>query len=279
MHRKLLIGRIQIRIVATSSDDGRLGVIGHRQRRCSAVKFRRVDVRLNPGFQLLIASRFRVGLRTGSQHRNKQRRWPGLPRRGVIHGDRRPGPVDELFLPGLVFLTQHHIQVLPPVLIALAKPAVAIALGIPLPVFFPHQLQRQMAMLLELLMNGFSVRLWPLPHRPDRHGMVPKQLGFQFFFAPAFGPWPDDSSRHRPLQILMDRAQPHSATACNLPLPEPNSNRNHRTSLTLRMDDLLAGTLFSLPMEFQCRDIVQRRLPLLRCACGKHSAPSRTRFR
>jgi hypothetical protein len=29
------------------------------------------------------------------------------------------------------------------------------------------------------------------------------------------------------------------------------------------MDDLLAGTLFSLFTEFLCRDIVQRRLPLL----------------
>src|SRR5882724_4884040 len=40
--------------------------------------------------------------------------------------------------------------------------------------------------------------------------------------------------------------------------PNLNSNRNRRTSLTFRMDDLLAGTLFSLCMEFQCRLIVQR---------------------
>src|ERR1700691_5928284 len=32
--------------------------------------------------------------------------------------------------------------------------------------------------------------------------------------------------------------------------PNLNSNRNRRTSLTFRMDDLLAGTLFSLCMEF-----------------------------
>jgi hypothetical protein len=41
--------------------------------------------------------------------------------------------------------------------------------------------------------------------------------------------------------------------------PNLNSNRNRKTSLTFRMDDLLAGTLFSLWMEFQCRLIVQRR--------------------
>src|ERR1700757_153377 len=45
------------------------------------------------------------------------------------------------------------------------------------------------------------------------------------------------------------------------------------------MDFLLAGTLFSLFMEFQCRVIVQRGYLLRRLACGKHSAPSRTPFR
>jgi hypothetical protein len=45
------------------------------------------------------------------------------------------------------------------------------------------------------------------------------------------------------------------------------------------MDNLLAGTLFSLSMEFQCRVIVQRRRAPLLLACGKHSAPSRTPFR
>jgi hypothetical protein len=40
-----------------------------------------------------------------------------------------------------------------------------------------------MAMLLELLMNGFPVRLRPLPHRSGLDRLLPKQLGFQFLFA------------------------------------------------------------------------------------------------
>src|ERR1019366_9730155 len=103
------------------------------------VKFQGVDVRLDPSLQLLIASRFRVGVRTGPQHRNKQRCRPRLPRRGVIDGDRCPRPVHEHLLPGFVFLTQHYIQVPPPVLIALAKPTVAISLRMRLTVFFPRQ--------------------------------------------------------------------------------------------------------------------------------------------
>jgi len=54
-------------------------------------------------------------------------------------------------------------------------------------VFFPDQLQSQMAMLLQLLMNGFPIRLRPLLHRFRPHRLVAKQLGFQFFFAQAFG--------------------------------------------------------------------------------------------
>ena len=88
-------------------------------------------------------------------------------------------------------------------------------------VFFPDQLQSQMAMLLQLLMNGFPIRLRPLLHCSGLYGLVPKQLCFQFFFAPAFRQRPTDSGCHRPFQILVDRAQPHSATACDLALPQP----------------------------------------------------------
>ncbi len=59
-----------------------------------------------------------------------------------------------------------------------------------------------------------------LPRRFRLDRSVPKQLGFQFLFAPAFGQRPTDP-RRRPLQIVVDRAQPHPATARDLPLPEP----------------------------------------------------------
>jgi hypothetical protein len=77
-----------------------------------------------------------------------------------------------------------------------------------------------MAMLLELLMNGFPIRLRPLLHRFRPNRLVPKQLSFQFLFAEAFGQRPTDPSRRRPFQILVDRAQPHPTTACDLALPE-----------------------------------------------------------
>ena len=177
MHRKLLIGGIQIGIVAAGSRHRCLGIVGYRQLRYTTKKFQSVNMGLNPGFQLLIACRFRVGVRTGSQHRHKQRGGSRLTGGGVIDREGRSGPVHKHLFPGFVLLPQHHIQVPPPVLITLAKPTVAISIGMGLPIFLPHQLQRQMAMLLQLLVNGFPIRLRPLPHRFGCYGLVPEQLG------------------------------------------------------------------------------------------------------
>ena len=49
-----------------------------------------------------------------------------------------------------------------------------------------------------------AVRLRPLLHRSGLHGLVPKQLCFQFFFAQAFRQRPTDPGCHRPFQILVD---------------------------------------------------------------------------
>src|ERR1700722_11715934 len=78
-----------------------------------------------------------------------------------------------------------------------------------------------MTMLLQLRMNVVPVRLGTLPRRLRRNRLAPKQLGFQFLFAPAFGQRPTDAGRSCPLQIVVDRAQPHPATARDLPLPQP----------------------------------------------------------
>jgi hypothetical protein len=63
--------------------------------------------------------------------------------------------------------------------------------------------------------------LRPLLHRSGRNRLLAKQLRFQFLFAPVFWQRPTDSCRLRPFQMLVDRAQRHSATECNLPLPKP----------------------------------------------------------
>jgi hypothetical protein len=61
--------------------------------------------------------------------------------------------------------------------------------------------------------------------------------------------------------------------------PNPNSNLNRKTSLTFRMDFLLAGTLSSFVDGVSMPGDCPASLHLLLFFCGKHSAPSRTPFR
>ena len=75
-------------------------------------------------------------------------------------------------------------------------------------------------MLLQLLVNGFPIRLRPL-HGSHHHGRIPEQFGFQFLFPETFGQWSANPCCSRPLQIIMNCAQPDPATARDLPLPQP----------------------------------------------------------
>jgi hypothetical protein len=61
--------------------------------------------------------------------------------------------------------------------------------------------------------------------------------------------------------------------------PNPTSNLKRRTSLTFRMDFLLAGTLSSFIDGVSMPGDCPASLHLLLWVCGKHSAPSRTPFR
>jgi hypothetical protein len=49
-----------------------------------------------------------------------------------------------------------------------------------------------MTMLPQLLMNDIPIRLRPLPDRSGLHGLVSKQLAFQFFLAQALRQRPTD---------------------------------------------------------------------------------------
>ena len=145
-----------------------------------------MNVRLNPGFKLLIVRRLRVGIGTGAQYRDEQRCLPWFPRRGIIDRNCCSRPVHKHFFPSFVFLPQHHIQVPPPLLIALAKPTVAISFRVGLSIFLPQQLQGQMTVLLQLLMHRLPIRFRTTAHRPSHCNLVPEQLRFQIYFPQAF---------------------------------------------------------------------------------------------
>jgi len=74
------------------------------------------------------------------------------------------GVVDEHLFAGAVFVPQHHIERARPVVVKLAEPAVAVTVPrIPFAILLPQQLQREVAVSLQLPADGGKVRLGGLP--------------------------------------------------------------------------------------------------------------------
>ena len=71
---------------------------------------------------------------------------------------RRAGPIDEQLFPGAVLLPQHYILLLFPAPVQHAETAIAVSLGIRLPVLFPQQLQRHMLVPPQLFVHLGKVR-------------------------------------------------------------------------------------------------------------------------
>jgi hypothetical protein len=158
MHRHLLIGGIQVRIISAGSGDAGSGIIGNNERRHTAVILKSVDVRLNPRVHLLIASRLGIGIRTGPQDSDEQRCLPDQTAGAFVDGNRGAGPIDEQLLARLVLLPEHDIELAPPLLIMITEVAVAVTIGVRLPVFHPEELQRHVPVLPELIVNRWKIR-------------------------------------------------------------------------------------------------------------------------
>ena len=77
----------------------------------------------------------------------------------IMDRNRGSGLIDEHLPAGFVLLLEkHHVELAAPVLLQLAKAAVAVPFRVALPVLFPRQLQCQVPMALLLLMNRGIVR-------------------------------------------------------------------------------------------------------------------------
>src|SRR6201998_2803842 len=117
-----------------------------------------MNVSADPGSQLLVPGGFSISVGTRAQHHHEQRSWPDLAGNRIVYRNRCTGPVDETLLAGLVYLAQNHILLPAPSLVELAEATVAVPFRMHLAVLFPSQLQRQMAMLLQLSVQGGEIR-------------------------------------------------------------------------------------------------------------------------
>src|SRR5712692_21374 len=158
VHRKLLVGGVDIRIVAAGTAHSRSQVIRDQESGHSRKVFKSMNVSADPGGQLLVSGSFRVSVGTRAQHHHEQRRWPDFAGNRIVHRNRGTGPVHETLLARLVYLAKNYILLPAPTLVELAEATVAVSLRMNLPVLFPSQLQRQMGMLLQLSVQGGKIR-------------------------------------------------------------------------------------------------------------------------
>jgi hypothetical protein len=158
MHRHLLIGGVRVSIIPAGSGDAGSSIIGNNERWHTAAKLKSVDVRLNPRFHLLIASRLGIRVGTGPQDSDEQRCLSDQTGGAIVNGNLRSGPIDEQLLARLVLLPEHYIELAPPLLILVAEVAVAVTIRMRLPVFHPEELQRQVPVLAELIVNRWEIQ-------------------------------------------------------------------------------------------------------------------------
>ena len=118
-----------------------------------------------------------------------------------------------------MILPQHHVLLFFPAPAEPAEATVTVAVGMLLAVFLPQQLQRQVAVLFQLLAYIKVVRLRLLRRflwRPIRR----EQRLFQAVFVPLLAERPANTGRLRSRQILVHRALAGPDAARNLPLAE-----------------------------------------------------------
>ncbi len=159
-------------------------------------------MRAVPVRQRLRPGRLGVGEVRGAEHGDENLRLADLSRRDRRSRSACPNS-RRTPLPGDVVLAHHRGQ--PPFKATkkVAEAAVAVALGMDLPVFLPEDRHRD-ARTLQLARQGRPVRLDPPPLALRDRG-PPEQPGFQPLVRDVVGQRPCQPARRRPLQIVLDR--------------------------------------------------------------------------
>jgi hypothetical protein len=138
----------------------------------------------------------------------------------VIDGDLVASVVNKKLLPGAVVVPENYVEMFHPVTVEFTEAGVPVAVGMILAILFPEQLQRQMAVTLQLLTNGAEVRRFVLP--PSR---VQLRFTAKCLLEPPVIPVgrkrPGHTGRGGGFQILMYGTLRDLATASDLLLREP----------------------------------------------------------
>src|SRR6202795_1274066 len=220
VHGKFLIGGVEIRIVAASTAHSRSQVIRNEESGHSRKVFKGMHVSADPGAQLLVPSGFGIRVGTRAQHHHEQRRWPDFAGNRIVHRNRGTGPVHETLLARLVFLAKNYILLSAPTLVEPAEATVAVSFRMNLPVLFPSQLQRQMAMLLQLRMQGGKIRK-DLFGESFYHLPLSEQGLLDALLVPLLSERPHHTGCGGPVEVVMNGTLANRTGAGYGPLPQP----------------------------------------------------------
>ena len=159
MRRHLGVGPIDLGVVETGLDDGRLGIIRHQQMWNAADCREGMDMGVDPVGKRLRPARMRKSEARRAEHRDKDLHlvdFAGQP----INNDRNPiaGVIDEQTLAGRVRVSHRRRQLRFKAAIELAKPRIAVTAGIGGDIFIPDDHQGDV-LALQLPMNRRPIRL------------------------------------------------------------------------------------------------------------------------
>ena len=174
-----------------------------------------------PAGQILTSGGLDEGVAAGAEDGDEQGRleidFAGF---GIVDRNLVAGVVNEQLLSTAVFLPKNHVELTFPVAVQLTKARITIPSLMILAIFFPHQLERQIAVGLQLPPNGIEVR----PGRFLPHHRWTGSAGHNFFqppVVPVRRQRPTHTGGRRGFQILVDGALGDHTTAGNLLLFEP----------------------------------------------------------
>jgi len=136
----LVIGAVEIRLIAACPRDSGTRVVWHEQFGDALEKLKGAHMAVDPVRQILAERRSCKGVGAGAEHGDEDRGRRGFAALAIIDRDGVTGPVDERLLPRVVIVPEHHIPAAVPPLIEFAEAAVAVAVRMSFAVFLPQEL-------------------------------------------------------------------------------------------------------------------------------------------
>jgi hypothetical protein len=176
MLRHLVIGAVEIRLIAAGPRDSRAWVVRHEQLGDALEKLEGAHMAVDPVRQVLAERRTRKGVGAGAEHGYEDRGRRDFAALAVVDRNGVAGPVDEGLVAGVVILPEHHITVAMPPLIEFAEAAVAVAVRLRFTVLLPEELQRQMFVSLQLGMQLGEIQTRPRLRRGPQWPFRKKQF-------------------------------------------------------------------------------------------------------